>query len=132
MLRILGTLSWDTSQHFSHPQFNGQMDSYGHTEAQGRKLIKLFEQALQEEESDELRSRIERDSICVYAISLGPHVRYGKKLPQELTADQKSDYRKLAHKLATLQQKHSVRARRESHAGELIQEKVRQALEIEE
>ena len=132
MLRILRTLSWDTGQHDSHPQFNGQMDSYGHTEAQGRKLKKLFEQALQEAESDEIRSRIERDSICAYAISLGPHVRYGRKPPHQPTADQKSDYRKLAHELATLQKKHDVRARRESNGGELIQKKVEQALGVEE
>lgn len=119
-------------RHSDHPNCNGPniFAGYGYSQELGWRGIELFNEALELAETPEVKSRVEKASLVPWRMSLG--VTWLGQTPEEMTADNKVDYRRSARKVFELCKKHNIVAAHEARRIDDVETAIRQALELED
>ncbi len=111
-----------------HENCNGPFYRYGLTEELGHEGVDYFDEALELAESDAIRDRVEKASICALRLAMGT-VWYGTS-PENLTPELKADYRSRARKIFALCEKHGVNQHGESWPIKGAKAEIRKALRM--
>jgi len=116
----------------THPNCNAPdiFASYGYTEDLGWKGLELFNQALKLADTQELKGRVEKASLCAYRLSLGKSW-LGQK-PKDLTEPQRKRLRESARRLFELCATHKIVLVHEARRIKDADAAVRRALDIPE